>query len=62
MGKSGGYYEEKRKKSLPRPLVRADELELRSSLWRVRESTALLNGLPFFGDHPQCFISIPGDP
>ena len=48
--------------SLSQPLVRADELELRSSFWRVGESAALLYSLPLLGDHPQGFISIPGDP
>lgn len=49
-------------KSLSRPLVRANELELRTGFWRVRESATFLNGLPFFGDHPQCLVSIPGNP
>jgi len=49
-------------KSLCQPPIRANKLELRPCFWRVGESAALLDGLPLFGDHSQCFISIPGDP
>lgn len=49
-------------KSLPQPLVGADKLELRSGFWGVRESAAFLDGLPLLRDHPQGFVSIPGDP
>lgn len=49
------------KKSLRQPLPRANELELGTSLRRVGESSVFLYSPPFLGDHPKCFISIPGD-
>jgi len=52
----------KRDGSLFQPFIRADELELRASLWGVREPTALLDGSPLLGDHSQGFVSVPGNP